>query len=139
LRFALELKDDLGLVREDLNELPKEKIDQSIITYIFGGTNVIASRDFTQIETIKIEKGDWAALAEALTKRLGVETSALSELQAALDDDSKDAATPGLGQRTVGWLKNIGSKAGPMAISIGVEVAKKEATKWILDYLGLGS
>jgi hypothetical protein len=112
LRFALELKDELGLVSEDLKELPKEKVDQSVITYIFGGTNVFASKDFTQIESIEIGKGDWSSLAEALTKRLGVQTSALSELKAALDDDSKDEATSGLGQRTVGWLKQIGSKAG---------------------------
>ena len=66
LRFALELKDDLGLVSDDFNELPKNKIDQQVTTYIFGGTNVIASKDFTQINSIEINRGDWTALAEAL-------------------------------------------------------------------------
>jgi hypothetical protein len=137
LRFALELRDELGLMGEDLHGLPKEKVDQNVTMYIFGGTNVIASRDFTQIERIEIEKGDWPALAEALASRLGMQPSAVSELKSALDDDSKDQTAPGLGQRTAGWLKQLGNKVGPAVLSIGVEVAKKEATKWIAEYLGL--
>jgi hypothetical protein len=54
LRLALELKDDLGAVSDDLNGLPKEKIDQHVIAYIFGGTNVIASSNFAQIDRIDI-------------------------------------------------------------------------------------
>lgn len=138
LRFALELKEDLGAVSEDLNELPKEQIDQNVVTYIFGGTNVIASRDFTQIDRIEINKGDWTALAEALS-RLGLQNSALSELKSALDEDSKNETTRthGLGRDTAAWLREVGRKSGHMALSIGVEVARKEATKWILGYLGL--
>jgi len=138
LRFALELRDDLGLAGGDLDEVPKGKIDQSVITYIFGGTNVIASKDFTQINTIRIDKGDWAALADALNKRLGVETSAISELKSAIDRDSKDSPTPGvgLGKRTTDWLKQLGKKSGAMALGIGMEVMKKEATNWILQFLG---
>jgi hypothetical protein len=135
LRFALELKGELGLVSDDLNELPKDKIDQQVTTYIFGGHNVIASKDFTQINNIEINKGDWAALAEALNS-LGVRTSAISELKSILDHDSKDATTPGLGKRTTDWLKQLGKKSGVIAVSIGVEVAKKAVTNWILQYLG---
>ena len=58
LRFALELKDDLGSVSDNLTELPQEKIDQQVTMYIFGGTNVIASRDFTQSNRIEIHEGD---------------------------------------------------------------------------------
>src|ERR1019366_2648575 len=135
LRFALELKDDLGLVSDDLNELPKDKIDQQVTTYIFGGHNVIASKDFTQTNNIEINKGDWTALAEALNS-LGVQTSAISELKPILDHDSKDVTTPGLGKRTSDWLKQLGKKSGVMALSIGVDVAKKAVTNWILQYLG---
>ena len=138
LRFALELKDDVGSVGKNLNELPKEKVDQQVVTYIFGGTNVIASRDFTQIDSIEMKQGDWSALATALN-RLGVRDPAISELKAALDEDSKDATmpAPGLGSRTASWLKALGKKSSEVALSVGVEVVKKEATKWILGYLGL--
>jgi hypothetical protein len=140
LRLALELKDDLGLVSEDLNELPSDKIDQQVNTYIFGGTNVIASKDFTQIDKLEINQGDWTALAEALNG-LGVQNSAIAGLKSALDHDSKDgvAATPGLGKRTAGWLKELGKKSGHLAVSVGIEVLQKQASKWILDYLGLHS
>jgi hypothetical protein len=135
LRFALEVKDDLGLVSDDLNELPKDKIDQQVTTYIFGGHNVIASRDFTEINSIEINKGDWTAMAEALN-RLGVQTPTISELKSALDHDSKGATTPGLGKHTADWLKQLSKKSGGTALSIGVEVAKKAVTNWILQYLG---
>jgi hypothetical protein len=140
LRFALELKDDLGSVSDDLNELPQEKIDQRVVTYIFGGTNVIASRDFTQIDSIEIQQSDWAALAEALKKR-GVQDSAILELKSALDHDSRGGTTPtpGLGKRTADWLKGLGKESGHLVVSVGVEVVKREATKWILEYLGVHS
>jgi AbiTii len=100
LRFALELKDDLGSVSDNLTELPKEKVDQHVVTYIFGGTNVIGSRDFTQIDSIEIREGDWTALAQALDG-LGVQNPAISELKSALDHDSRDETAPtrGLGRR----------------------------------------
>jgi hypothetical protein len=49
LRLALELKDELGGVHDDddLTELPKEKVDQTVINIIYGGTNVIASQNFS--------------------------------------------------------------------------------------------
>jgi hypothetical protein len=140
LRLALELKEDLGSSSENLNELPKEKVDQQVVTYIFGGTNVIASRDFTQIESIEITQGDWSTLVKALN-RVGVTDSAITELKAVLDDDSRDKTEPkpGLGKRTAAWLKGLGKTSGQVALNVGVEVIKKEATKWILGYLGLKS
>jgi AbiTii len=136
LRFALELKDDLGMVGDDPAELPRERIDQIVVNYIFGGTTVIASKEFTQINTIEIDKGDWTALAEVLDKRLGVATPEISKLKSALDQDSKDAPTPGLGRRTMDWMKQLGKKSGELALTVGVDVAKKEATNLILQYLG---
>jgi hypothetical protein len=135
LRLALELKDDTGSVNDDPKGLPKEKIDQ-IVNNIFGGNIVIASTNFTQIGSLQIGKGDWAALAEAL-KTLGVQNSAISELKTALDQDSKEDTKPGLGKRAVEWLAQVGKKAGQVAIDIGMDVAKKEATKFISQYLGL--
>ena len=64
LRFALELRDELGLVNDDLSALPQGKVDQSVTNYIFGGTNVIAgtAQDFTQIGAVNVAKGDINAL-----------------------------------------------------------------------------
>jgi hypothetical protein len=136
LRLALELKGDLGSVNDDPKELPKEKIDQSVVNNIFGGNIVIASTNFTQIGSIEIGKGDWAGLSKALEK-LGLESSAISELKTALDHDSKDGTKPGLGRRAAYWLAQLGEKSGKALLDIGIEVAKKEATRFILQYLGL--
>jgi hypothetical protein len=135
LRFALDLRDELGPENDNLNELPKEKVDQSVITYIFGGNNVIASRDFAQTQSIEVGQGDWAALARAL-EGLGVKTSEIAQLQSALNDDSKAAGAPSLGQRTFAWLKQLSSKLGQTGMNIGIEVAKTEVTKWLHQYLG---
>jgi hypothetical protein len=139
LRFVLELKNELGEVDDDLAELHKEKVDQTVINIIYGGTNVIASRDFTQVGNIQIAQGDWHALSEALSKQLGIVPSAIAELKSSLDADSKETSPPGLGTRTANWLKHFGKKSGEVAIGVAVEVAKKEATKWILGYLGFHS
>jgi hypothetical protein len=137
LGFALELKDELGEVQDDPAELDRDTVDKTVINYIFGGTNVIASRDFVQVDNVEITQGDWSALSEALTHKLGVTPNAVTELKASLDDDAKEAPTPGLGTRTTNWLKAFGKKAGDAALNVGIEVAKQEATKWIHGYLGL--
>lgn len=140
LRFSLELKGDLGSVNENVSQLPRDKVDQQVVTYIFGGTNVIGSRDFTQIGNIDVRQGDWNSLAEALSKA-GVNAPAVAELKLALDHDAQDADPPAptLGQRTAAWLTGLGKKSGELALGVGLEVAKKEATKWVLGYLGLKS
>jgi hypothetical protein len=138
LRFSLELKDELGSVNNDPSDLPKEKVDQNVTMYIFGGNNIIASRDFAQIDGIEIAKGDWTELAGAL-ERLGIEKPSISELKSALDLDSQVEPTHDLGQGVASWLKQLGKQSGQIALSIGVEVAKKEASKWISQYLGLPS
>lgn len=136
LRLALELKDDLGSVNDDPKELPKEKIDQSVVNNIFGGNVVIASTNFTQIGSVEIGKGDWAGLSKALEK-LGLENPAISELKTALDHDSKHETKPGLGKRAANWLAQFGERSGKALLGVGIEVAKKEATKFISQYLGL--
>ncbi len=139
LRFSLELKDELGEVSDDPNELPREKVDQNVNTYIFGGTNVIASKDFVQVGSIDIAQGNWQALSDALSKNLGITAPAIAELKSSLDEDAKETPPPSLGSRTATWLKQLGKKSGEVALSVATDVAKKEAAKWILGYLGLPS
>jgi hypothetical protein len=136
LRFALELKSDLGEVHDHISELPKGKVDQSVVNNIYGGNVVIGSTNVTQIGSVEIRVGDWAGLSRGLEK-LGVPTASISELQAELAQDSKDSTKPGLGKRAAAWLAKIGKDSGQALLSVGVEVAKKEATKYISQYLGL--
>jgi hypothetical protein len=139
LRFALELREELAEAKDDPSELPKERVDQNVITYIFGGTNAIGSRDFVQQGNIHIHTGEWKALADALKQHLGVPAPGISELKSSLDEDAKDAPPPSLGTRTANWLKTLGKATGKTALHVAADIAQKEATKWVLGYLGLPS
>ena len=72
LRFALELRDELGAVNDKPQDVPAEKVDQAVTNYIFGGTNIIAgtAKDFTQVGAIHIAKGDLSSLVDALSPQM---------------------------------------------------------------------
>jgi hypothetical protein len=141
LQFALELRDELGLVDNNVSALPQAKVDQSVTTYIFGGTNVIAgtAHGFTQIGAVNVEIGDIAGLTHAL-RNLGVPESDVAELKTALETDGEEIpadAEPTLGRRTAVWLKKLGSKLANAGTQIAVDTAKAEAMRLISQYLGL--
>lgn len=64
LRFALELRQELGDVSDDPTTLPAEKVDQYVTNYIFGGNNVFSgtTNGVTQIGNIVVAKGDLTGL-----------------------------------------------------------------------------
>ena len=74
-------------------------------------------------------------VAEAL-KKIGLQSPAISELKAALEEDAGEAGQPSFGHRTLDWIKNVGTEAGIFFLKIGVEEAKTEVLKWIQGYLG---
>jgi hypothetical protein len=137
LRFALELREELGAVSGDPKELSPTKVDQAINTYIFGGTNVIAgvAKDFTQIGTIEISNGDLVGLSNAL-RTLGIAQNEIElATQAVLEDGKPKDRT--LGARTADWVKAVGGKLGDAGLKIGTGAATQLITKWLLQYWGL--
>ena len=90
----------------------------------------------TQIGSITIQKGNLNDLMAAL-KTLGLNDRDASELQSAIGEDTGGGATPNLGQRTAAWLGRVGSKLGDAGTDMAAEVAKAEATRWVLQFLGL--
>jgi hypothetical protein len=141
LQVSLELRNELGLVDDNVSALPQAKVDQSVTTYIFGGTNVIAgtAHGFTQIGAVNVEIGDIAGLTHAL-RNLGVPEADAAELKTALETDREEApanAEPTLGRRTAAWLKGLGSKLASAGTQIAADTAKAEAMRLISQYLGL--
>jgi len=139
LQLALELKKETGDRAKELSEIPPRRIDQSVVTNIFGGNIVIAghAENFAQIGAISIQEGNFDQLRNAL-KEIGVEAAAIDNLRKALREDAKaDEAKPTLGQRTMGWLKDSASYASKEGLKVGIEIAKKFATKWVLQHLGI--
>ncbi len=137
LRFALELRRELGQADDDITTIPPAKVDQNVTNYIYGGNNVIGgtSHRFNQVGTISVGKGDTVALTAALSS-LGFTVPEISELHQAATQDQAEAA-PGIGRRVTGWLAKIGTAVGTAGLSVAADVAKTEATSAILGYLGL--
>jgi hypothetical protein len=129
LKFALEIKKELGYVSDDPQAIKEETVDQIITTYIFGGTNVISgvANQVTQGGNVTVSKGDFAGLAEAI-KGLGLPETAVSNLQKAIKDDS--AHTPAsLGGKTAKWIKDNVSKVKGPAAKAGLDMTKAILTK----------
>jgi hypothetical protein len=139
LQLALELKDELGQDNLELTEIPRGRVDQSVINNIYGGNIVIAAQaeNFAQISTVNVALGDRLQL-EAALKSLGLDGSAIAKLEIAMKEDAeKDGGTPTLGPRTLGWIKDAASYTAKEGLKVGFEIAKKTATKWIMQHYGL--
>jgi hypothetical protein len=143
LKLALELRDELGLVNNDPVALPFEVVDRTVVTYIYGGHNVIAQRveGLTQAGPVVVVKGDVTALRCAL-ERLGVADSGdVQALEKAIVEDTAIHSAPGLGGRTLDWIKgaafNLVSKGGDAALEVAKAQMTTELTRVVSQYLGL--
>jgi hypothetical protein len=141
LKFALEIKDELDSASENVNALQPAKVDQMVINNIYGGHNIISTtaRDIMQFGNIEIQRGDFLALQDALSK-VGLNQEAVESLKKALDSDAAEQGgepQSTFGQRVTNWLKNIGGRLATGGMNLGGAVLKAEITKWISQYLGL--
>lgn len=137
LRFALDIKDQLGDSPESVAQLPADRVERSVVNNIYGGNVFIAANAETisQVAHTNIVAGDTTALFKALTD-IGVSDEGLKVLEQDIEADKQDGK-PTLGQKTMGWLQDIGKYLGKEGVSIGVELAKKAATKWLMQQCGL--
>jgi AbiTii-like protein len=134
LRFALELRKQIGSSKADFARAPPEKVDQIVTNNIFGGNVVIAThaQHFSQTTTT-IATGDRQSLANALGQ-LGVSESGIGELIEATTQDrlsAPDANT--LGDRTLAVLQKVAASG----LKVGVEIAKPVLTAMLMQYSGL--
>lgn len=139
LQLCLELKGELGESISDVSELSPILVDRSVVNYIYGGNVVIAgnAQNFHQIGSISVQKGNLPELNEAL-KELGLDEEAIANLKNAMDADAKSNSNePTLGQRTKKWLTDAATYTSKEGLKVGFEVAKRYATKWLLQHLGL--
>jgi hypothetical protein len=137
LRFALDLKDQLGPATPTVDKLPSETVDRSVVTNIYGGNILIAAHaeNTLQWSNTSIAEGDFKALTDALTS-LGVTPAGISILQKDIEAD-KQNGKPVLGTRVKQWLAKIGTYVGKEGAKAGLDVVQKLATKWVLQHYGL--
>jgi AbiTii len=138
VKFALEIKDELGTVNDDISAIPPTKVEQSVTNNIYGGTNVIAgtAHHFAQIGEVNVTQGDFGSLSTAL-RQLGVGEQDLGELKKAIGHDNTQQDARSLGQKTGEWVRVAAAKVGASALKIGGNVAEAVITQWLRQYLGL--
>lgn len=127
LRFALEIKSELGDVGDKPSKLPTQKVESAVTNYIYGGTNVIAgtASQFTQVGTVIA--GDFESLVKRL-KGLNVTEVQIDELIGAIKADKQ-----GFGERTKAWMKKVGEATMGAGGKMGVEILKEA----LLQYFDL--
>jgi hypothetical protein len=146
LRFALEIRDELGHYGGEPAAVPAERIEAAVVNHIYGGVNVIGGtvKDFTQIGSVlvpkgdfNVPKGDFNALTGAL-KRLDIPDKEIGSLKEAIEADGK-SKEGGLGKRASAWLKRVGTMVGREGFSIGTAATQELVKAWLLQYCGLKS
>ena len=137
LRFALELKDNLPPNVADPQQVSPAVVERSVVNIIYGGNILIASHaeNISQMAHTTIALGDLEGLKRALST-LGVTDEGLKKLEADIKADETNGQ-PSIGPRIKGWLANIGQYLGKEGAKAGIDVAKKLATKWILQHYGM--
>lgn len=138
LRFGLELRDELEAVDDNPSKLAAEAVDRSVINNIYGGNIFIAgsAHNITQVSSTQVAPNNMTELVAAL-QTLGLEKSEVAKLQTAIQEDQAQHGADTLGHNVRGWLKQIGTTVGKEGLKVGVDVAKRVATKWIMQYFGL--
>lgn len=133
LRFALDMKNQLGPGSPTVEKIPSAIIERSVVNNIYGGNILIASNaeNIAQLAHTSIAAGDDAALLQAL-RHLGVSDEGIRALEADMKAEKES-----VGPRIRKWLGNIGSYLAKESAKAGVEVAKKFATQWILQKYGI--
>jgi hypothetical protein len=138
LKFALEIRDELGTVNDDIHAIPPTKVEQSVTNNIYGGTNIIAgiAHHFAQIGEVNVMQGDFGSLSSAL-REIGVSEPDLGALKQAIEHDATPPTARSLGQKTGEWIGAAAAKLGTSAVKLGGDVAEALITQWLRQYVGL--
>lgn len=111
-----------------------EKVQQSFVTHIHGGTNIVASGSQNVISDFEqVAAGDWASLVEEL-KELGLADDDLEALQTAIDKDS-DAERPGPAVKN--WLGDVTARIASGSLTLTTSAAGSGIATMVMKYLGV--
>jgi hypothetical protein len=134
LRFALDLRGQLGPTAPTVEKLAPAAIERSVVNHIYAGNVLIAAHaeNFSQLSQTNIAAGDSAALKTAL-RGLGITDVGIKQLETDMD-----AEKGSIGPRVKKWIADAGRYLGKEGAKAGVDMAKELAMRWILQYHGIG-
>jgi hypothetical protein len=135
LRFALDMKDEIGEA-DDVEMLPAPVVERSVVQNFYGDNVVIAEHagNISILNAIHVEHGNLHQLENAL-ESLGLEKRSIEDMKKALAEDSADGR-PTLGQKTLKWATDGATYLANEGLKVGVEVAKAEVRRWLMQYTG---
>ncbi|GGF66841.1 hypothetical protein GCM10007301_28120 [Azorhizobium oxalatiphilum] len=138
LRFALDINSEVG-ADSDIGAVTRPTIERSVVNNFYGGNNIVAehAENFAVINATQVNEGNLEQLENALAK-LGLERAAIEDMKTAMSEDAVDGK-PTLGQRTLKWATDGATYVAKEGLKVGVEVAKAEVKRWLLQYTGWGA
>jgi hypothetical protein len=140
LNMALEIQSEIGDADVDLKSITPEeskKIDQTIITQIYGGNVYMSTGQSSmtastvQQEQNNIVAGDGEHLSQVL-RGAGVSEPELDELSLAVKHDEKK-----LGSKVKEWIAKVGPKVLSGGVKIGATVGQTLLLEYLKQYYGL--
>jgi hypothetical protein len=135
LRFSLEMKNEIGET-DDFKALPAPVVERSVVNNFYGGNVIIAEHagSISLITSIQVDRGSTRQLEDALLA-LGLERSSIEDMKKALTEDSANGP-PTLGQKTLKWATDGATYVTKEGLKVGIELAKAEVRRWLLQYTG---
>lgn len=137
LSFALEIeKENPAAGEADPGSDPpvaRDKVQQSFVTHIYGGTNIVASGSQNVISDFKQVAGDWGSLSDAL-KELGLGEDDIAGLEAAVERDGEDAKP---GPAVKEWLGDVAARIASGSLTLTTSAAGSGIATMVMKYLGV--
>jgi hypothetical protein len=135
LNMALELRSEIGESDSDLKKVKQdsaeaEKVNNIVLTQIFGGTVYMAAGQQT-VNVQNIAVGNW----EDLKRALGSFGIAQDELDKLSEDIQQDGKT--LGTRVKAWISRNAAKVFDRGLQVGTSVGTTILTEYLKRHFGI--
>ena len=132
LQFVLELKDEhptINMNDEHLRNVPQEEVKTSVITNIYGGTNVVASGEKIHQEVTQgITANDLDGLLRQL-RTLSVPDDLMDELTEEINAN-RGSIQHGIPPSIQGWIRKLAER-------VGTNTTVASATQVLLQFFGV--
>jgi AbiTii-like protein len=141
LNMALEIKDELGGVATDLRDISAsegEKIQQTIVNNIYGGTNYFASGESQMTATTTVQTtisvGNRQELDAALLTS-GLAESDLQKLTQAVQADGNRK----IGSKVTAWIRANAPQVVAGGVKIRTTIGGELLAEYLKQYFGLST
>lgn len=138
LTFALEIeKENPAAGEADPGSDPpvaRDKVQQSFVTHIYGGTNIVAPGGQAVVGDVTIVQGNWDSLHDAL-KTAGLLPDDIAALEQAVEVDEASDEVPGPAVKN--WLGDVTARIASGSLTLTTSAAGSGIATMVMKYLGV--